>query len=94
MNSIVIENDGEYEEVEYPAVKPLDEMTKEEILNTIGNAGIVGMGGAGFPTRVKLSPKEPDKIDYIIANCAECEPYITMHAGDTGEAGGRYEDYP
>lgn len=77
VNSIVIENDGEYEEVEYPAVKPLDEMTKEEILNTIGNAGIVGMGGAGFPTRVKLSPKEPDKIDYIIANCAECEPYIT-----------------
>ena len=35
------------------------------------------MGGAGFPTKVKLSPKEPDKIDYIIANCAECEPYIT-----------------
>ena len=35
------------------------------------------MGGAGFPTRVKLSPKEPDKIEYIIANCAECEPYIT-----------------
>lgn len=52
-------------------------MTKEEILNAIGEAGIVGMGGAGFPTRVKLSPKEPDKIDYIIANCAECEPYIT-----------------
>ena len=77
VNSIVIENDGEYEEVEYPAVKPLDEMTKEEILNTIGNAGVVGMGGAGFPTKVKLSPKEPDKIDYIIANCAECEPYIT-----------------
>ena len=35
------------------------------------------MGGAGFPTKVKLSPKEPEKIDYIIANCAECEPYIT-----------------
>ena len=35
------------------------------------------MGGAGFPTRVKLSPKEPEKIEYIIANCAECEPYIT-----------------
>lgn len=77
VNSIVIENDGEYKEVEYPAVKPVDEMTKEEILNAIGNAGVVGMGGAGFPTRVKLSPKEPDKIDYIIANCAECEPYIT-----------------
>ena len=77
VNSIVIENDGEYKEVEYPAVKAVDEMTKEEILNAIGNAGVVGMGGAGFPTRVKLSPKEPDKIDYIIANCAECEPYIT-----------------
>ena len=35
------------------------------------------MGGAGFPTHVKLSPKEPDKISYIIANCAECEPYLT-----------------
>lgn len=77
VNCIVIENDGQYEEVEYPPVKPLSELTKEEILNMIANAGIVGMGGAGFPTRVKLSPKEPDRIDYIIANCAECEPYIT-----------------
>ena len=77
VNSIVIENDGEYEEVEYSTPKAVPEMSKEEILNAIGDAGIVGMGGAGFPTKVKLSPKEPDKIDYIIANCAECEPYIT-----------------
>lgn len=77
VNCIVIENDGQYDEVEYAPVKPLEEMTKEEILNAIGEAGVVGMGGAGFPTKVKLSPKEPDKIDYIIANCAECEPYIT-----------------
>ena len=77
VESIVIENDGLYEEVEYPEVKPLEELTKEEILNIIAEAGVVGMGGAGFPTRVKLSPKEPDKIDYVIANCAECEPYIT-----------------
>ncbi|CUX43772.1 electron transport complex subunit RsxC [Clostridium sp. C105KSO13] len=74
---IVIENDGEYEEAEYAPVKPLEQLTKEEILNMIAEAGIVGMGGAGFPTRVKLSPKEPEKIDYVIANCAECEPYIT-----------------
>ena len=74
---IVIENDGEYIEVDYEPVKPLKEMSPEEILEKIGDAGIVGMGGAGFPTRVKLSPKEPEKIDYIIANCAECEPYIT-----------------
>ena len=77
VNSIVIENDGEYKEVEYPEVTPLEDMSKEDILNAIGTAGVVGMGGAGFPTRVKLSPKEPEKIDYIIANCAECEPYIT-----------------
>lgn len=77
VDCIVIENDGEYNEVEYAPVKPLYEMTKEEIIAKIGDAGIVGMGGAGFPTRVKLSPKEPEKIEYIIANCAECEPYIT-----------------
>ena len=74
---IVVENDGEYQEVAYEPAKPLEEMTGEEIINKIGEAGIVGMGGAGFPTKVKLSPKEPDKIEYIIANCAECEPYIT-----------------
>ena len=74
---IVIENDHEYKEVEYEAAGPLDELSKEEILKKIGDAGVVGMGGAGFPTRVKLSPKEPEKIEYVIANCAECEPYIT-----------------
>ena len=74
---IIIENDGKYKEIEYPEVKPFNELTKDEILTMIADAGIVGMGGAGFPTRVKLSPKEPDKIEYIIANCAECEPYIT-----------------
>lgn len=75
--SIVIENDGKYEEVEYPAGKPLEEMTKAEIIERVKNAGIVGMGGAGFPTFIKLSPKEPEKIEYVIANCAECEPYLT-----------------
>lgn len=75
--SIVIENDGKYEEVEYAPVKPLEEMTREEIIEKIREAGVVGMGGAGFPTHVKLSPKEPDKIDYVITNCAECEPYLT-----------------
>lgn len=75
--SIVIENDGEYKEVTYKKVKPLEKMTREEIIEQIKEAGIVGMGGAGFPTHVKLSPKEPDKIDYVIVNCAECEPYLT-----------------
>lgn len=75
--SIIVENDGLYEEVKYPTVKPLDEMTNEDIIERIKEAGIVGMGGAGFPTHVKLSPKEPEKIDYVIVNCAECEPYLT-----------------
>ena len=77
VNCIVIENNGEYTEVDYAPVKPFEELSKQEILTMIGDAGIVGMGGAGFPTKVKLSPKEPDKIEYVIANCAECEPYIT-----------------
>lgn len=75
--SIIVENDGQYEEVPCEPVIPLEEMTKKQILDRIAWAGIVGMGGAGFPTHVKLSPKEPDKIDYVIANCAECEPYLT-----------------
>ena len=75
--SIIVENDGLYEEVEYPKVKPLEDMTRDEIIERIKEAGIVGMGGAGFPTHVKLSPKEPEKIDYVIVNCAECEPYLT-----------------
>lgn len=76
VNSIIIESDGENKEIEYHP-KVLEELNKEEILERIKEAGIVGMGGAGFPTHVKLSPKEPDKIEYIIANCAECEPYLT-----------------
>ena len=80
--SIVIENDGMYEEVEWPeeldfASEEYVQMTKEEKIQRIREAGIVGMGGAGFPTAVKLSPKEPDKIEYVIVNCAECEPYLT-----------------
>lgn len=75
--SIIIEDDGLYEEVGFYPVAPLDKLTREEILDIVREAGVVGMGGAGFPTHVKLSPKEPEKIDYVIANCAECEPYLT-----------------
>ncbi len=75
--SIVIENDGLYEEVTYPACKSLEDYTKEEIIEKVKEAGIVGMGGAGFPTFIKLSPKEPEKIEYVIVNGAECEPYLT-----------------
>lgn len=77
VNSIVIENDGEFTEVAYTACDDVTALSKEEIVGKVKEAGVVGMGGAGFPTHVKLSPKEPDKIEYIIANCAECEPYLT-----------------
>ena len=75
--SIVVENDEQNTEVAYEPHQNWDLLTKEMILTKIREAGIVGMGGAGFPTHVKLSPKEPDKIEYVIANCAECEPYLT-----------------
>ena len=74
--SVVIENDNLYEEQAWD-LKDYSEMTKEEKLEAIKEAGIVGMGGAGFPTNVKLSPKNPDEINYIIVNGAECEPYLT-----------------
>ena len=77
VNAIVIESDGEFKEVEFHPVEHVEKLTKEEIVEKIKNAGVVGMGGAGFPTHVKLSPKDPEKIEYIIANCAECEPYLT-----------------
>lgn len=76
-NAIIVENDQLYEEVEYETVDSLDDLSKEEILRRIQEAGVVGMGGAGFPTHVKLSPKEPEKIEYILVNGAECEPYLT-----------------
>ena len=76
VNSIIIDNDGLLEEVTYTP-HDLKKLKKKEIIELIQEAGIVGMGGAGFPTHVKLSPKEPDKIEYVIANCAECEPYLT-----------------
>lgn len=75
--SIVLENDGLYEDVGFYPPAPLEKLSREEIIEIIREAGIVGMGGAGFPTHVKLSPKAPSEIEYVIANCAECEPYLT-----------------
>ena len=76
-NAIIVENDQQYEEVEYHPASSLGELSKEEILKRIQDGGVVGMGGAGFPTHVKLSPKNPESIEYILVNGAECEPYLT-----------------
>ena len=77
VKSIIVESDGKFEMEEPWDVKPYEEMTPEEIKELVLKAGVVGMGGATFPTHVKLAPKDPDKIDYIIVNGAECEPYLT-----------------
>ncbi|MCY6484555.1 electron transport complex subunit RsxC [Clostridium aestuarii] len=75
--SVIVENDGQYEEVEFTKPKDYHDMSKEEIATIIKEAGVVGMGGACFPTNVKLIPPPDKKIDYIIINAAECEPYLT-----------------
>lgn len=78
VTSIIVENDGEYKTVEgMGADRDPSTLSKQEIRDIVKEAGIVGLGGAGFPTHVKLTPKEEDKIDYIIVNGAECEPYLT-----------------
>lgn len=77
VDAIIIENDEKYETVEFQPAKSLDALSKEEIIARIKEGGVVGMGGAGFPTHVKLSPREPEKIEYVLVNGAECEPYLT-----------------
>lgn len=76
--SVVVENDGLYETV--PGIgekRDYHALSKEEIRNIVREAGIVGLGGAGFPTAVKLMPKNDEGIDWFIANGSECEPFLT-----------------
>ncbi len=74
--AIVVQSDGKatLDESVKPN-KPLEELTPEEIIEIVKNAGIVGMGGAGFPTCVKLKPATP--VDTILLNGCECEPLLT-----------------
>ncbi len=76
--SIIIQNDFEDNCVDgFGEERDLNNLTVEEIVKIISDYGIVGMGGAGFPTGVKLSPKNAAQIDTLIINGAECEPYLT-----------------
>ena len=70
-NFVHIKSSGEQKVQTY---EPLTNPTKEQIVQRIADAGIVGMGGAGFPTAVKIQPKDP--VDTLIINAAECEPYL------------------
>lgn len=68
---VIIENDGSDEEILFPEI---ENRLAPSLIERIRLAGIVGLGGAGFPTAVKLTPKSP--LEYLIINGAECEPYL------------------
>ena len=74
---IIIENDFLDTLDESITPRSVKDLEPQEIVNIINDAGIVGLGGASFPTKVKFSPPPDVKIDYIIINGAECEPYLT-----------------
>lgn len=76
--SVIVENDGLDTPVEQLGeTRDPSAFSREEILQLIQESGIVGMGGACFPTHVKLAVKEPEKVEYILVNGSECEPYLT-----------------
>lgn len=76
--SIIIENDGKDTAIEnFNVRRDYSKFTRDEILEIIKDYGLVGLGGAGFPTFIKLNPPSDKKIDYIIVNSAECEPFLT-----------------
>lgn len=76
ITSVIVENDFKEEYIkDFNEQKDVEKLSAEDIVNMVKDAGIVGMGGATFPTHVKLAPKT--KIDTVIVNGAECEPYIT-----------------
>ncbi len=77
---IVIDNDGQFTcAADYSVRDSESNLSVNEIVQRVQDAGVVGLGGAGFPTHVKLRPKNPDAIEYVIANGAECEPYLTCN---------------
>lgn len=76
---IIIKTDGKNESVEYNATD-YSNLTASSLREIIHNAGIVGLGGAGFPSALKLNPPLENKIDTLILNGAECEPYISCDA--------------
>ena len=72
---IIIDCDGQDEHLDYQGLGDYQALDKASLLSAIRNAGIAGMGGAGFPSAVKLGPRQP--IETLIINGTECEPYIT-----------------
>ena len=71
-----IKDEANFENIEYPLKKEIS-LEPKDILQKINESGIVGLGGATFPSHVKLSIKEGTKLDCLIINGVECEPYLT-----------------
>ncbi len=77
--SVIIEAEGAFSSSAMPQEpETWSSLSREDILGRVREAGIVGLGGAAFPTAVKLSPLPEKKIDTLIVNGAECEPYLTV----------------
>ena len=74
-DAIVIDSDGEMKLD--PAIQPPKVDAPEELVNAVHESGLVGLGGAGFPAYVKLKVPKDKRLDTLIVNVAECEPYIT-----------------
>lgn len=75
--SVVVENDGGDSSITLQERANYLDASADEIKRSISDAGIVGLGGAAFPTNVKLSPPKEKPIDMVVLNGAECEPYLT-----------------
>ena len=76
VQGVTIESDGERRL--YDGIEPPKADTKEEFLKAVRDSGLVGLGGAGFPTHVKLNVPPDKNVDTLVINAAECEPYITV----------------
>ena len=77
IESLIITSDGKDEWVKLSPPKHPEKLSAKEILERIREAGLVGLGGAAFPTHVKLSPPKGKEIDTVILNGCECEPFVT-----------------
>ena len=75
--SIVVQNDGVFLEIMYPEDRRLDSLTLKTVIGAVRRAGVVGMGGSGMPADVKIRDAANADVDTVIANCVECEPYLT-----------------
>ena len=74
---IVIDTDGKDEWIEHAGVADYTERSPGELVDTIRHAGIAGMGGAGFPTSIKVNLGDHQRVEELVINAVECEPYIT-----------------